>query len=214
MVSNDTTASTAASGSGKGFVVADGGNVGGIAGYNAGTIQFSFNNARVNVGSVTISGGLSTNPVNKPVALSLPANIGGIAGYNADGGVINKTYATNFVGSYGIARSGGITGHNNGSVTDSRFISNGLTEVGAGDPAERTYDVTGQDLMNVDFTSGAFGGAFANVTFTSYTSMRTRFNTTGQNIYADYPFPILSNNSPFLSGTRTWGFEVIYEVLS
>jgi hypothetical protein len=219
---------------GFGSVTGRGGDIGGLVGRNSGTIRNSFNNARVNIIDVevvpsagVVDRGLSTNPTNAPLAPGAGGStyLGGIAGTNL--GRIDRTYATNFVAIYDAhpGRSGGIIGRNgDGSTpappllqtpTNSFYLINGCTNVYG---IQRTKEALQTEPALV-------GGA---------TPFRISPNVVspneyreGENLYTQYPYPILStndtpltkhlNNNPFgippvtgpLPGMNAWGWEDI-----
>jgi hypothetical protein len=176
---------------GVGSIRATSVNVGGLVGMNEGTIQDSFNNARVNIDNVSLTEDpefISHTPINHPTPST--ANAGGIAGTNALGGIIRNTYSTNHVSTASEATAGGIAGVNEGTINESFYIYNGCADDGG------IYKEELRDLHNNPAFSAFEAGAVYEI---------------GNNAYSSYPYPTLRNNNPFVSNELIWGWEDIQE---
>ncbi len=187
-----------------GSVTADKGNIGGLVGFNEGTIENAYNNARVNVDSVTVDKSgpdewLSKDPVFSELAPGNQANLGGIVGNNS--GTIKSTYFTNFVGIYDTnANSGGIMGTGN-APQKSHYISNVI-------PDDTNSAVPKADLDNMD---AELSGIFLNAKKDDYAQ--------GEDTASYYPYPILktlAQKTPWEdimeSGNNAEGKFVYYEL--
>jgi len=182
---------------GVGAVIASSGDVGGLVGRNEGSILNCFNNARVNVESVEIHERLSHTPTYKE--LTGQAFQGGIAGRNMPLGVIQNTYATNYVSRETAfnSTSGGIVGYGVAG-TDSFFISNGSPGVTA--------------ISKDDLQGRLIGTVNAPTAFTNGVQYNPLSNS-----YIQYPYPVLRNNQPFTDPSYDWlsyewGWEDIFEI--
>jgi hypothetical protein len=217
---NTLTASGTLTENGVGSVMADGGNIGGLVGLNGGTIQFCYNNARVNVEDVELTDDeweFSIEPEFIPDVDSGTA-LGGLVGRNIASGVINRSYATNFVAFYDNgAYSGGIAGfaENNGAgiTDDTVYLVNGCNDIGNIEGHDRS--VLKEDLMDINYSSlvtplqpGAF---ISNADYRD-----SYLNDTGEfpkNVYDRYPYPVLANNMPYIPDFDEdgwiWGWEDI-----
>lgn len=202
-----------------GSVTAGAGNIGGLVGENRGTIQFCFNNARVNIFSVIIDTDndpyyLSRNPVPTLLQPGATARLGGIAGNNTDTGMISSSYATNHVAVYPHTPnvdSGGIAGRNevaNRICEFSRFINHSnIPDIGSGVITPERRGVGKDELMEMDTGS---------TSFIPDGDRQTGYLTDGgglpRNFYENYPYPLLSNNMPFMNTAGlSWGWEDIEE---
>ena len=202
---------------GIGSVRSGAGTIGGLVGKNegiagglSGRISNSFNNARVNIEDVKQNEEfksvaekkhtqylLSVDDPSMFTTVSGTTHVGGIAGENAQGGIINRTYATNYVAK-NTATSGGIAGVNaTGSIiTDSLFLENGTTNPSG---------VTKEELMKAtEFSASAL--------FNQGNMSYLESNLEGYNEYHDnlgnlnYPYPTLRNNR---IDNFNWGWEEI-----
>ncbi len=120
-----------------GSVTADMGNIGGLVGYVKSTglldgiIINAYNNARVNIKSVTVDttgsdAYLSKDPKYFNLTAGITANLGGIVGNNA--GTVISTYFTNYEAIYETnPHSGGIIGTGTPALK-SYYISNGSSD--------------------------------------------------------------------------------------
>ncbi|MCL2069303.1 MAG: hypothetical protein FWH00_05315, partial [Oscillospiraceae bacterium] len=180
-----------------GSVRSEGGNVGGLAGSNAGSILNSFNNARVNIASVDVDPAtyVSKSPPEPSAVTSLNMSLGGIAGFNS--GLVQHNYATNFVGFYsGDIRSGGIIGRSSGTASGNFYLENPHTDADTIAGVESASKDELHIKMNRD--QGAFnqGGGYNDVLTANE----------GFNRYTNYPYPELINNR---FGAWDWGWEDI-----
>jgi uncharacterized repeat protein (TIGR01451 family) len=195
------------------------GTAGGLAGLNAGLIQNSYNNARVNIGSVSVSDiepyRYSSVPVNYPDTLPAAATLrlGGIAGQNT--GTINNTYATNYVGIYAendYVTTEGIAG--GGTITNSFYLANGNLENPTGTNAGNRL-ISKANLSGDPFTTASFRPNPDYVAAYNSGELAER----PKNIYERYPYPILEINRPFAAIAEDapepaiWGWEDIDEVV-
>ena len=185
---------------GFGSVISNGGNIGGLVGLSYGIIQNSFNNARVNVDNVSVTEDekkLSCDPVF--TSLSAKASVGGIAGYN-NGGTIRNTYITNYVSRLTDFDStyGSISGFDSGSgdLQNNYFLANGCTSITGSSEAVSAV-ILRTNVCGAWFTPGSAAG--------------------NDNLYRNYPYPVLKNNNPFDVPDYNWekytcGWEKIEEV--
>ncbi len=156
-----------------------GGNIGGLVGFSQGSskIQNSYNNARVNVESVTVEVDgpdrwLSMDP--KFTTVSGVSILGGIAGNNE--GTVKDTYFTNFVAIYedGSSTSGAIVGKGKAAAT-SYFI-------------ESQSEFLGMNARSKEDLQTVFGGSFS-ATWQAGGGYAQGLET---NTY--YPYPQIKNN--------------------
>ena len=201
-----------------GSVRATGGNIGGLVGKNNGTIQDSFNNARVNIEDVShdeqnlvdlsgqdlrldeylISVDLGTDG---NTGLDDEAVLGGIVGENTATGRVDRTYATNFVAIYSnTSNSGGIAGQNDGAIDNSIFLNNGCNN-GEGEAVSKEELTNSQDNV--------LGAMFeeSDIDYIDYLELE------GFNEYSNYPYPTLINNPILMYNDEDedyiWGWEEI-----
>ena len=105
----------------EGTIYASGCDVGGVVGYNAGTVEDSYNTGGV---SVSVSGSVSGN------------NVGGVVGFNT--GTVETSYNTGSVSvSSSVSSShsgcdvGGIVGENNGGTVETSYNTGGISVSGS-----------------------------------------------------------------------------------
>ncbi|MDR2590100.1 MAG: prepilin-type N-terminal cleavage/methylation domain-containing protein [Oscillospiraceae bacterium] len=200
-----------------GSVTAGGGNIGGLVGENRGTVQRSFNNARVNISAVdtlTPPRNLSINPVSIPVAAG--SNIGGLVGLNTGTSArVLRSYATNYVAAVtdtaNATYSGSLVGRNGIGATiqygRTLTISTpiiGYTDATAG-PVTNTMSVTKVELMTDDVLGGTNGFVFASVEDRAFYLDDSNFPH--DSVYDIYPYPVLPDNA--FNTYEFWGWEDI-----
>ncbi|MDR2600564.1 MAG: prepilin-type N-terminal cleavage/methylation domain-containing protein [Oscillospiraceae bacterium] len=203
-----------------GSVTASGGSIGGLVGENRGTIQRSFNNARVNIASVDIETvsdrHLSTNP--NPVPVIGNSYLGGLVGLNTGPlARIQRSYATNFVGATNIATSftGALVGRNQAGA-DIQYCSalpTSLLLVGSTDnaTASNTEFRTKEQLMD-DNSYFIDNGFIQSTNIVEYVSNSPQDYS---HLYNIYPYPTLADNAfdytrPAWSFATALGWEDIF----
>jgi filamentous hemagglutinin family protein len=162
--------------------------VGGLVGYNLGTISNSYNTGNVSGAGNNVGGlvgynlGTINNSYNTGNVSGGRYNAGGLAGYNS--GAINNSYSTGNVSGGGY-NAGGLVGNNLGAISNSYSTGNvsGVGYIGGLTGSSSGWISTSYATGNVSGSSGtgglvgfATGGAISNSYATGNVSA---LNTTG-----------------------------------
>ncbi|WP_309916018.1 MBG domain-containing protein [Xanthomonas sp. 1678] len=180
-------------------------NVGGLVGYNYGTISQAY-----------ATGAINGNPGGADVGSGGGADIGGLVGYNDSSGRISQVYASSAVS--GVATVGGLIGYNNhgsisqayatGTVSSSGGEVGGLIGINDGGPISQAYatgtvsgskDVGGLVGYNI---SGAINQAYATgaVSGSNYVGGLVGNNVSGTTISQVYATGAVSGTGSNVGG--------------
>ena len=157
----------------SGTVTSKGMSVGGVTGYNTGTIKNSFNNAAINCGTIygggiagsNGTGNLKGSIINSYNTGAVTGNnlLGGITGRNDPGSLITASYNTGNVtgikadGS-GFSQVGGISGYNKGTINGESYNTGNVE--GDGKAVGGIVGYTTGNISNVHNTGNIKGTQF------------------------------------------------------
>ena len=159
----------------SGTVTSKGMSVGGVTGYNTGTIKNSFNNAAINCGTIygggiagsNGTGGLKGSIINSYNTGAVTGNnlLGGITGRNDPGSLITASYNTGNVtgikadGS-GFSQVGGISGYNKGTINGESYNTGSVEGIGKAVGGIVGYNYETSDISNVYNTGNVTGSDY------------------------------------------------------
>ncbi|WP_455656540.1 GLUG motif-containing protein [Phascolarctobacterium sp.] len=159
----------------SGTVTSKGMSVGGVTGYNTGTIKNSFNNAAINCGTIygggiagsNGTGSLKGSIINSYNTGAVTGNnlLGGITGRNDPGSLITASYNTGNVtgikadGS-GFSQVGGISGYNKGTINGESYNTGSVEGVGKAVGGIVGYNYETSDISNVYNTGNVTGSDY------------------------------------------------------
>ena len=159
----------------SGTVTSKGMSVGGVTGYNTGTIKNSFNNAAINCGTIygggiagsNGTGSLKGSIINSYNTGAVTGNnlLGGITGRNDPGSLITASYNTGNVtgikadGS-GFSQVGGISGYNKGIINGESYNTGSVEGVGKAVGGIVGYNYETSDISNVYNTGNVTGSDY------------------------------------------------------